>query len=185
MAWNAITGQARFLEFTRAMDNPDNMVEALEAKGHQYDVAVAALERAQRSAAHKHSTRITSVVTAPLVFGVRGTVLVNEAADALQALNLTEAQLRRALAHGVRAAITAASDMCSARAAALKCLPQAPRGPDGKRMKVTIHPKPFVVPHWRQDRGGGSAGGSRRGGIATGGRREGFRGGGRHAGVQP
>ena len=88
-------------------------------------------------------------------------MLVSEAAEALQGLNLTAAQLRRVLAHGVRAAIAAASEMCSARTTALKCLPARPRGPDGKWAKITIPPKPFKAPHWRQDRGGG--GGQRTG----------------------
>jgi ribonuclease HI len=155
MAWNSVTGQVLFLEFTRAMDNPDNMQAALDRKGHQYDEAVTALQAAQRNSKFKHSTTISSVNTAPLIFGVRGTVLINDAREALQALNLTGAQLKRALAQGVRAAIAGASDMCSARAAALKCLPRAPRGLDGKRVKVVIPPKPFRERGWRQDRGGG------------------------------
>ena len=159
MAWNHITGQVLFLEFTRVMDNPDNMSAALEKKGHQYDAAVEALRRAQGSSAHQHSTRIASVATAPLIFGVRGMILISEAAEALQALLLTDAQLLRALAHGMRAAITAASEMCSARTAALKCLPKAPRGPDGKRAKVFIPTKPFKAGHWRRDRGGGGGAG--------------------------
>lgn len=166
VAWNPITGQVRFLEFTLAMDNPDNTLAALEAKGHQYNVAVAALSRAQCSTAYCGTTCITSVATAPLIFGVRGTVLVEEAAEALQALNLTSAQLRRALAGDVRAAITVASEMCTARVAALKCLPPTPLGPDGKRAKVVIPQKPFVTPHWRVDRRGGDSrgGGGREGG---------------------
>jgi hypothetical protein len=153
VAWNATTGTVIFLEFTRAMDNPDNMAAALLRKGVQYDAAVAALQRAQRSAAHKHSTRIHSVSTAPLIFGVRGVVMIDEARRALQELRLTEAKLKKALTAGVRAAISSASDMCTARAAALKCLPKAPRGPDGKRAKVVIPPKPFQQRAWRHDRG--------------------------------
>lgn len=150
VAYNEMEGTVIFLEFTRAMDNPDNMLRALADKGEQYVEAVAALERAQRRRATRHLPRIQSVSTAPLIFGVRGTVLMTTAREALHQLKLTEPQLKRVLAAGVRAAITAASNMCSARAAALKCLPRAPRGPDGKRAKVIIPPKPFQPPTWRR-----------------------------------
>ena len=76
------------------------------------------------------------------------------ARELLQQLQLTEGQLKRVLARGVREAITAASEMCSARIAALKCLPKAPRGADGKRVKVVIPQKPHRQQPWRRDRGG-------------------------------
>ena len=155
VAWNEVLGEVMFLEFTRAMDNPDNMSAALARKGHQYDAAVAALLRAQTRRATRHSSHIAKVSTAPLIFGVRGTVMIDEARTALAGLGLKEAQLKRALAAGVRAAITAASDMCTARVAALKCLPKKPRGPGGKRVKVIIPPKPFKAGPWRGDRGVG------------------------------
>jgi hypothetical protein len=155
VAWNEVNGQVMFLEFTRAMDNPDNMSAALETKGDQYKEAVRALERAQRCRQTKHPTSIIYISTAPLIFGVRGTVLMDEARAALMPFNLTEAQLKKVLGAGVRAAITAASDMCSARAAALKCLPKAPRGANGRRVQVKIPQKPFRARHWRGDRGGG------------------------------
>ena len=50
VAWNEVEGRVVFLEFTRAMDNPDNIRDALEAKGVQYAAAERALERAQRRA---------------------------------------------------------------------------------------------------------------------------------------
>ena len=81
--------------------------------------------------------------------------MIDEARVSLGAMKLTEAQLKRVLAAGVRAAITAASDMCSARAAAMQCLPKAPRGADGRRVKIHIPQKPFKAGHWRRDRGGG------------------------------
>ena len=146
VAWNPILGKVIFLEFTRAMDNPQNMVEALAAKGQQYCAAMLAVNRANP---------LISASTAPMIFGVRGTVMVSEAREGLAPLQLKRAQLEKALAHGVRAAITAASEMCSARFAALKSLPALPRGPDGKRVKVVIPPKPFRS-QWRGDRGGGS-----------------------------
>lgn len=129
------------------------MSVALETKGQQYWAAVAALERAQRSRAYKHSSRIIYVATALLIFGVRGVVLMDDVRAALASFQLTEAQLKRVLAVGVRAAIAAASDMCSARAAALRCLPKAPRGADGKRVKVHIPQKPFWAGPWRGERG--------------------------------
>ena len=155
VAWNEVEGAVVFIEFTRAMDNPDTMSEALDRKGHQYDAAVQALIKAQRSRSTRHSSRIHSVTTAPLIFGVRGTVLLAEARESLGPLNLREAQLRKVLAAGVRAAITAASDLCTARAAALRCLPKAPRGPDGRKVKVVIPPKPQRQSPWRGDRGRG------------------------------
>ena len=81
--------------------------------------------------------------------------MIDEARNALAGLGMTEGQLKRALAAGVRAAITAASDMCTARTAALKCLPRKPRGPGGKRAKVVIPQKPFKAGIWRGDRGRG------------------------------
>ena len=121
VAWNETMGQVVFLEFTRAMDNPDTMATALQVKGQQYAQAMRALEDAQRPRAYKHQgpSRITSITTCPLIFGVRGTVLIEEARTGLQHLKLSSAQLKRVLAHGVRAAITAASDLCTARFAAL------------------------------------------------------------------
>ena len=153
VAFNEMEGTVVFLEFTRAMDNPDNIKEALARKGRQYATAMRALERAQRRSATKHSTPIRVVTTAPLIFGVRGTVLINEARAALMPIGLTEGQLKRVLAAGVRAAITAASEMCTARSEALKSLPKAPRGPNGRRVKVIIKPKPMKPAPWRGDRG--------------------------------
>lgn len=157
VAWNALEGTVIFLEFTRAMDNPDNMQAACQAKGRQYAVAEEALRRAQRRASTRHPTLIGTIRTAPLIFGVRGTVMVQEAQEGLAPLKLTSSELDRVLARGVRAAITAASDMCAARFAALKTLPKAPRGADGKRVKVIIPPKHVQPPGWRSDRGWGGS----------------------------
>ena len=93
-------------------------------------------------------------IFASVIFVVQGTVMINEACKALEVLGLKEAQLKKALAAGVRAAVTGASDMCTARTAALKYLPQRPRGPGGKRVKVLIPQKPFKASPWRSDRGG-------------------------------
>ena len=143
-----------FLEFTRTMDNPDNMQEACQAKGLQYQEAMAALDRAQRRAATKHPTTIRIISTAPLIFGVRGTVLFEEAREGLLSLNLTPAELDKVLAQGVRAAMGAAADMCAARFAAQRALPRVPHGADGKCIKLVIPPKPFKPTEWQGDRGG-------------------------------
>ena len=81
--------------------------------------------------------------------------MLEVAREALLPFGMSEAQLRKVLAAGVRAAITAASDLCTARAAALLCLPKAPRGSDGKRVKIVIPPKPQRQASWRGDRGRG------------------------------
>ena len=155
VAWNELLGQVVFLEFTRAMDNPDTMAAALAAKGQQYAQAMRALRDAQRTREHRHQgpTPITSVTTCPLIFGVRGTVMMEEAWLGLAPLKLSNAQLQRVLAHGVRAAISAASDLCDARFAALRSLPKKPRGADGRIAKVHIPQKRFRDPGWRSDRG--------------------------------
>ena len=164
VAYNELEGTVVFLEFTRAMDNPENMLAAFEKKGQQYSTAMEALIRAQSRAATQHNPHIGSVTTAPLIFGVRGTVLMEEARASLQALKLSGKQLAKVLTCGVRAAITAASEICTARTAALRCLPKAPRGPDGRRVKVLIPQKPFRHLPWRSDRGAGGKCPSRGGG---------------------
>ena len=154
VAWNPVLGKVIFLEFTRAMDNPTNMTEACEAKGRQYTFAMRALRKAQEPGQRKRgSVAIASVSTAPLVFGVRGTVLMEVATESLAPLGLKKTQLDKVLASGVRAAVTAASDMCAARFAALRTLPAKPRGPNGKRMKTVIPPKPTRFLPWRSERG--------------------------------
>ena len=154
VAWNPVLGRVIFLEFTRAMDNPENMTTACMLKGRQYAVPMRALQQAQQSRELRHSQAIHSITTSPLIFGVRGTVLMKEAREGLAPMELTEKQLKTVLASGVRAAITAASEMCAARFAALRSVPVQPRGPDGKRVKVIIPPKPFRQQQWRADRGG-------------------------------
>lgn len=158
VAWNEMSGTVIFLEFTRAMDNPDTMAAALAEKGQQYAQAMRALQDAQRSREHRHQgpSRITSITTCPLIFGVRGTVLVEEAWRGLQPLALTRAKFNTIMAHGVRAAITAASDLCSARFAALRSLPKRLRGANGRLVRVVIPQKQFRDPGWRSDRGMGS-----------------------------
>lgn len=43
VAYNPILWQVIFLEFMRAMDNPENMAAANQAKGRQYAVPMRAL----------------------------------------------------------------------------------------------------------------------------------------------
>ena len=47
VAWHAETKTALFLEFTRCMDHPHSLEEAVTRKGHQYDEAIEAVFRAQ------------------------------------------------------------------------------------------------------------------------------------------
>lgn len=153
VAWNPVLGEVIFLEFTRAMDNPENMAAAAAAKGNQYEIPMRALRDAQNHSATKHTSHIYQVSTAPLIFGARGTVLMKEAIEGLAPFQLTTAKINKVLASGVRAAITAASSMCGARFAALRSLPAQPRGPDGKRIKICIPQKPMQPRPWRSERG--------------------------------
>mmetsp|Transcript_29555 Transcript_29555/g.60617 ORF Transcript_29555/g.60617 Transcript_29555/m.60617 type:complete len:234 (+) Transcript_29555:306-1007(+) len=158
VAWNAGERRLVFLKFTRAMDTEDNLAAALEAKGRQYIEAERAIRRAQR--ALSRVTTIDSVITAPLVFGVRGSVMTEDAKEGLRSLQLTDARFRRAMVAGVRAAITGLLEMCTARFEALKQLVRPPP-PAGRRRRApeVIPPKPWVRAAWRSDRG--AAGGAR------------------------
>ena len=111
IAYEPSSKRVLFLEFTRAMDHPHTMPTALECKTHQYDAAVRALRRANPA---------LTVRTVPLVFGVRGSVLYADAKSELRVFNMKPAADTRVLAAGVRAAITAASDMVTARFTARK-----------------------------------------------------------------
>ena len=98
------------MEFTRAMDRPLTMANALSTKSTQYKKATIALRKGQpRFAVH----------TAPFIFGALGSVAYAEAAAQLKAFSLTPAQTEHVLAAGCRAAITAASDMATARYASM------------------------------------------------------------------
>ena len=111
LAYNPSTKQVLFLEFTRAMDHVHTMPAAHACKTKQYDAAVRALKKGNPS---------FMIRTAPLVFGVRGSVLYTPATSELYPFGLTTAKKRQVLAAGVRAAVSAASDMITARYAALK-----------------------------------------------------------------
>ena len=113
VAYNSGSQQAIFMEFTRAMDYETIMNAAVDRKSVQYNAAVKAARKADRS---------LRVCTAPLVFGARGSVMYARALAELRTFNLKPAALDKVLAAGVRAAVTAASDMVTARFAA------APRG---------------------------------------------------------
>ena len=110
VAYNAGSRQVMFMEFTRAMDYEQTMAKALAAKSNQYTKAVKAARRADRG---------LRVSTAPFIFGARGSVVYANALAELRTFNLKPAALTKVLAAGVRAAVTAASDMVTARFAAL------------------------------------------------------------------
>ena len=123
VAWHRLTGHVIFLEVSRPMDHFDNMAKASAQKGEQYSAAMEALCRAQRQRATQKQTSIVS--TLPLLVGVRGTVEYDEAHRGFGPFKLKPSQVDKVLAAGIRAAITGASDMISARTAAL---PHAQRG---------------------------------------------------------
>eukprot|EP00287_Rhodomonas_sp_CCMP768_P017794 CAMPEP_0202822118 /NCGR_PEP_ID=MMETSP1389-20130828/10846_1 /ASSEMBLY_ACC=CAM_ASM_000865 /TAXON_ID=302021 /ORGANISM="Rhodomonas sp., Strain CCMP768" /LENGTH=122 /DNA_ID=CAMNT_0049494981 /DNA_START=1 /DNA_END=366 /DNA_ORIENTATION=+ len=102
------------LEFTQAMDNPATMAKALRAKARQYRTAEDALERGQQLLPWSQR-KLTTVITVPFIFGVRGAVMVEECLPLFQAMRLPKKIERRILAAGVRAAIAGACDMCHAR----------------------------------------------------------------------
>ena len=136
------------------MDHDHTMKEALLRKGHQYDQALDAIQRAQHGVPLKDQ-QVSNAVTLPLVFGVRGSVAYAEACSAFEWFKLSPAKRDRILACGVREAIKGANDMCNARFAALRVLPGPPRLANGRRAKIVIPPKPTRPQQWRADRGGG------------------------------
>jgi hypothetical protein len=153
VAWHAATRTALFMEFTRCMDHPHTMAEALAKKGHQYDEAIAAIHRAQEKVRWKDRA-VCNAGTIPMVFGVRGSVAYTDACQGLEWFKLTAAKKDKILAAGVREAIAGANDMCNARYAALQGLQRKARLPNGRLAKVIIPPKPRRPTGWRTDRGG-------------------------------
>ena len=89
------------------------------------------------------------------MFGVRGSVVYDEAFSALECFKLTQAKKDRILACGVRKAIKGANDLCTARYAALREMPKRARGANRRRVKVVIPPKPRQAQSWLADQGGG------------------------------
>ena len=156
VAWHAQTKTALFLEFTRCMDHPHTMAEALLRKGHQYDEAITAVHRAQARVPLKDRA-VCNAVTVPLVFGVRGSVAYKEACEGLEWFKLSAAKKDKILACGVRKAIAGASDMCTARYAALREMPRKARLPNGRRVKEIIPPKPSRAAGWSRIGGGYAA----------------------------
>ena len=120
LAYHPVHKQVIFLEFTRAMDHHHTMPSARDTKSRQYAAAVTALRRGMPG---------VHVRTAPMVFGVRGSVLYPDALSELRPFALTPAGEKKVLAAGVRAAVTAASDMITARYAALPHVRGRGRGP--------------------------------------------------------
>ena len=144
VAWHAVDKCLIFLEFSRPMDQQDNLYVSLARKERQYDEAVAAVRRKERGVSLLHR-KVREVATLPIVVGVRGSVGYAEAIQELAVFKLSAKKTDRVLAAGVRAAVTAASDMVAARTAALPSAP--PRG------KQTFKPRPTRVQGWREDRG--------------------------------
>jgi ribonuclease HI len=157
VAWNATTKTALFIEFTRCMDHPHTMRDALERKGTQYDEALAAVARDHRQTPLTQQ-QVRVARTMPLIFGVRGGIAYAEACKELEVFKLSPAKCDRILACGVREAIRGANEMCNARFAALKTMPGRLRLPNGKRQKVIIPQKPMRPTAWRADRGWGGGG---------------------------
>ena len=158
VAWNALTGALYFLEFSRPMDQDGSLAAAADRKGCQYDAAVDAIMRGQRSREGRaRSERVHTVRTIPLVFGVRGSVEYADLKYELGPFNIK--RLDKTLAAGVRAAIEGASDMVSARTAALP----------------TAHLEQGVGARWRRrrrrtgSRGGAGGAGDTRGANNAGG----------------
>ena len=155
VAYHKVSGQLVFLEFTRSMDHPHTLAAALQVKSSQYAAAERAAMRAQRSKDYFDRT-VVHASTAPFIFGVRCSVLTLESAPFFRLLDLTTSQESKVLAHGVRAAIGAASDLCAARMAARKRQPPPPgskRTPGGRRKKAPSPPLRWHSAPWRADRG--------------------------------
>ena len=144
VAFNEAEGIIAFLEFSRPMDQENNMRAAQERKSDQYLAAEKAIRRAANRIPWK-DRKVKTVSTLPLLVGVRGSVNHYEAVQALSIFDLTGKKTDRVLAAGVRAAITAASAMIDARTAAL---PSAP-----SRGKQQFKPRPWRATAWRADRG--------------------------------
>ena len=112
------------------MDQGDSLTAATLRKGEQYDAAVQAVTKGERP---QRSSQF-AVSTAPLVFGVRGSV---DYADIL--LHLAPFNLHRpdrVLAAGVRAAVAAASTMIDGRKAKLAELAAVGRQSRGGRART-------------------------------------------------
>jgi hypothetical protein len=114
VAYNRNQRRAFILEFTRAMDNPQTMAAALDAKTLQYATAAEACRRARDSS---KQNAVAEVDIIPFIFGVRGAMLVPHCQPFFRHLGLSPAQTRKVLAAGVRAAIAGAHSLCAARIA--------------------------------------------------------------------
>eukprot|EP00961_Rhodomonas_salina_P016773 226265-Rhodomonas_salina.1 len=123
VAWNQKERKITFLELTRCMDHGDNMTAARANKSCQYDIAIAAIKRAQNALPRGDRS---SVFTAPLIFGVRGSVLSGHAATVLRSVEVKEEHVTAILRRGVRAAIKRLTVMTGARKTALQNLQNLP-----------------------------------------------------------
>ena len=124
IAYNLQEKRIILMEFTRAMDRPHTMQQALTVKSTQYAAATRALRKGQRTFA---------VRTSPYIFGALGSVLTAPALEQLNVFKLTPSKAAEVLAAGCRAAITGASNMATARFASIKQQRTQMRARKGKR----------------------------------------------------
>ena len=133
VAWHEQEGRLIFMEFSRPMDQDDNLSASSLRKGGQYNDAVAAIRRGQQTR-EGQVRQVKAVSTAPLIFGVRGSVDYADLAEQLRPFALKQPD--KVMAAGVRAAITAASTMIDARREALNELQSGQRQHRRQRQAV-------------------------------------------------
>ena len=144
VAYNEIERTVIFLEFSRPMDQERNLYAAQHRKSTQYEAAERALRRAERRTPYLQRA-IRDASSIPVVVGVRGSVLYDQIFPALSVFKLSKRRTDKVIAAGIRAAITAASEMIAARTAAL---PSAPH-----RGRQAYRARPHRDNGWRADRG--------------------------------
>jgi hypothetical protein len=116
VAWHEQDKVLLFLEFSRPMDQDENIRASTLQKGTQYDEAVNAILKGQRSQEGQLQP-IKVVRTVPLIFGVRGSVDLQDITSQLAPFKMKKPA--RVIAAGIRAAISGASNMIVARREAL------------------------------------------------------------------
>eukprot|EP00961_Rhodomonas_salina_P184856 2495673-Rhodomonas_salina.2 len=128
----------------QCMDHEHMLKAALAVKSHQYYAVVQAALLAQATTSYDQCT-VKTVSTAPFIFGFRGSILTLDCAPFFHLLGLSQAKTDDILASCVRAAVTAASDMCTACLAAKAKQPPAslPRLPGKRKHQTTIPNKPW------------------------------------------
>mmetsp|Transcript_3682 Transcript_3682/g.7442 ORF Transcript_3682/g.7442 Transcript_3682/m.7442 type:complete len:131 (+) Transcript_3682:368-760(+) len=127
------------------MDQLANMRASMDRKSEQYAAAMTAISRAQLATPF-FDRQVRDVRTLPMIVGVRGSVLYDDAVADLAIFELPKRKVDRVLAAGVRAAISVASEMITGRTVALPNAP--PRG------RQAFRPRARRQVHWRAERGG-------------------------------